>query len=84
MKELKRCPHCESTIDLPHDTDEYCFRAVNREMAAAITVLRDVTKRKGKLLRDRIRVRQAAGVRGRSRYGRPPSPLSVRRFSRFK
>lgn len=82
-KEVARCPHCGSTLDLPHPTDEECFRAVDREMAAAIRVMRDVTKRKGKLLRDRIRIRQVAAARGHDKRGRPPSPLSVRRF-RFK
>jgi hypothetical protein len=73
---------------LPHESDEACFRVVDREIAAAIRQLRVLTKRKGQLLRDRIRLKQrqsqnragALGVRGRP----PSSPLAARRFSRFK
>jgi hypothetical protein len=84
IKEVKRCPYCESTIDLPHPTDKDCFRAVDREMSAAIRLLRELTRRKGKLLRERIRSRQATGVRGFGRRGRPSSPLLARRLTRFK
>ena len=84
MKQLKRCPHCESTVDLPHPTDQECFRAVDREMSAAIRLLRELTRRKGKLFRDRVQSRQATGARGFARRGRPSSLLLARRLTRFK
>jgi hypothetical protein len=46
-------------------------------------MLRDLTRRKSKLIRERIRARQAAGNYGRDMRGRSPSPLA-RRLSRLK
>ena len=60
MKATPRCPRCDSTLDLPHATDAACFRALNREMAAALAQVRLLTSRKSKLMRERIRSRQRA------------------------
>jgi hypothetical protein len=83
MKAVKRCPRCQSSVDLPHQTDNDCFAVVDRELAAAVRMLRDLTRRKSKLIRERIRARQAAGNYGRDMRGRSPSPLA-RRLSRLK
>ena len=55
---MRSCPHCEGTLALPHRSDEDCFRALDREISGAVRLLRTLTKRKGKLLRARIRARQ--------------------------
>ena len=95
---MKSCPRCEGTIDLPHPSDEDCFRALDREISGAVRLLRTLTKRKGKLLRVRIRARQRAISHNASQprntqkmlagaigpRGRRPSLLASRRFSRRK
>ena len=69
MKAIPRCPRCDSTVDLPHPTDDACFRALDREMAVALVQVRLLTSRKGKLMRER---------------GRRLSGLPIRRVFRSK
>lgn len=63
---MKVCPQCKGSLDLPHPTDEECFRAVDREIAATVRQLRILTRRKGKLLSEPVRARQRAGVTRRT------------------
>jgi hypothetical protein len=58
MKASKVCPYCEGTLDLPHRTDDDCFRMLDSEIKATLAYLRALTTRKGKLLRQRVRARQ--------------------------
>jgi len=58
MKIASVCVRCEGALDLPHRSDADCFRAVDREIKAAQTHLRSLTKRKSRLLRLRIQYRQ--------------------------
>ena len=82
MKATPRCPRCDSTVDLPHATDDGCFRALDREMAAALSQVRLLTSRKGKLLRERIQSRQRDGLLGAR--GRRLPGLPIRRVFRSK
>jgi hypothetical protein len=82
MKEAPRCPRCDSTVDLPHPTDDACFRALDREMAAALAQVRLLTRRKGKLLRERVQSRQRDGLLGTR--GRRSSGPPIRRLFRSK
>ena len=67
MKAHKACPYCEGAVDLPHLSETDCFRAVDREIKAAQTHLRSLTKRKSLLLRQRIQHRQRAIAAARRR-----------------
>ena len=58
MKTPAACPHCGLSADLPHVSDTECFRAVDREIKAAMAHLRSLTKRKSQLLRARLLHRQ--------------------------
>jgi hypothetical protein len=92
----KVCPRCEGSTGLPHPSDTDCFRELDREIADVVRQLRTLTKRKGRLLRERIRERQktlgrnareATVRRGRlagmlGPQGRPVAPLAARRFGR--
>ena len=61
------CPYCEGTIRLPHRTDDDCFRVIDGEIKATLAYLRSLTKRKGRLLRQRVLSRQRAVAASRSR-----------------
>jgi hypothetical protein len=82
MKDAPRCPRCDSTVDLPHSTDDACFRTLDREMAAALAQVRLLTSRKGKLVRERIQTRQRTGLLGT--IGRRRAGLPIRRLFRSK
>ena len=60
MKNAKVCPYCEGNIGLPHRRDDDCFRMLDGEIKATLAYLRSLTKRKGKLLRQRVQFRQRA------------------------
>jgi hypothetical protein len=97
MKSPARCPYCDATEEVPHLSEADCFRVVDRQLAEAVKHLRMLTRRKGHLLRSRIRARQrAAAVNARIGKSQkalagtlgPQKPLaamlSARRFSRSK
>jgi hypothetical protein len=67
MKTAKTCPYCKGEIDLPHRTDDDCFRMLDREINATFAYLRSLTKQKGRLLRQRVRDRQRAAAALRTR-----------------
>jgi hypothetical protein len=67
MKSAKVCPYCEGNIDLPHRTDDDCFRMLDGEIKATLAYLRSLTKRKGKLLGQRVQSRQRAVAASRRR-----------------
>ena len=92
----KVCPRCEGSTGLPHSSDTDCFRELDREIAQVVRQLRTLTKRKGQLLRDRIRARQKTIVRNGNEAivprtplagvfgpkGRRVAPLAARKFGR--
>lgn len=96
-KMSKPCPYCGATAGLPHQVDDGCLREVDRELEIAVRTLRELTRRKGTLLRARIRARQqmiagrAGSISATQRRlagalgpARKTSPLAVRRFGRGK
>ena len=60
MKRAKPCPYCEGTLDLPHRTDDDCFRMLDSEIKVTLAYLRSLTKRKGRLLHQRVQAHQRA------------------------
>jgi hypothetical protein len=66
----KVCPYCGGTIDLPHRTDDDCFRMLDGEIKATLAYLRSLTKQKGQLLRQRVQARQRAVAATRQRRAR--------------
>jgi hypothetical protein len=67
MKPPKVCRHCDGALDLPHRSDDECFRALDHEIRLAQTYLRSLTRRKSRLLRFRIRQRQRMVAAARRR-----------------
>jgi hypothetical protein len=76
------CAYCGGSNGLPHRSDADCFRELDREIAVAVQHLRALTRRKGQLLRARIRARQRAIMTQPPVRRRLSSPLAARRFGR--